>query len=132
MNILDENLVAVTPDGWELVAQQCKSCGHIAFPRKKVCPECFGDDLDRKVLSKTGILHTFARTYLGMPKIGLPYDIGFVDLPEKIRLFGLIKSDSDVPLEVGQSMDIVFSKLWQDESGDDVFCYAFQPQTGEV
>ena len=127
MKVLDANLLSETPDGWVLLAQKCRSCGKVAFPRKRVCPECFGEDLEDQALSRSGTLHTWARTYLGVPRIGLPYVIGFVDLPEKIRLFGLILAGEDEELTVGQSMDIVFDTLWQDESGEDVFCYKFKP-----
>ncbi len=127
MKVLDANLISRSVDGWALIAQQCRSCGKLAYPKKRVCPECFGEDLAEHKLSRTGTLHTFARTYLGVPRIGLPYVIGFVDLPEKIRLFGLVVAGEDDELTVGQTVDIVFGKLWQDASGEDVFCYKFQP-----
>lgn len=128
MKVLDTNLLSETPEGWVLMAQKCRDCGKIAFPRKRVCPECFGEDLADQPLSRTGTLHTYARTYLGVPRIGLPYAIGFVDLPEKIRLYGLILAGGEDELKVGQTMDIVMSKLWRDENGDDVFSYKFKPR----
>lgn len=130
MKILDTNLLSETAEGWALVAQECRACGKIAYPRKRVCPECFGEDLVDRPLSRSGTLHTYATTYLGVPRIGLPYVIGFVDVPEKIRLFGLIIADSDASLAVGQRMDIVVSKLFQDETGEDVFGYKFRPAAG--
>lgn len=127
MKLLDANLMSQTPDGWVLMAQRCRECGKLAFPRKRVCPECFGEDLADQPLSRSGKLHTWARSYLGVPRIGLPYTIGFVDLPEKIRLFSLIDAGEDAGLTVGQSMDIVFGALWQDDNGEDVWGYRFRP-----
>ena len=132
MKLLDTNLLSETPEGWVLMAQKCGECGKIAYPRKRVCPECFGEDLANLPLSATGTLHTYARTYLGVPRIGLPYVIGFVDLPERIRLFGLIIAGEDDDISIGQRMDIVFGKLWQDENGEEVFCYKFQPAVEEA
>lgn len=127
MKLLDANLMSETPDGWVLMAQKCVDCGRVAFPRKRVCPECFGENLADQALSGRGTLHTWARTELGVPRIGLPYLIGFVDLPEKIRVFGLIDAGEGENLTIGQTMDIVFDTLWRDKSGEEVFCYQFRP-----
>lgn len=127
MKILDANLLSEAPDGWVLMAQKCRSCGKVAYPRKSVCPECFGDDLVDQPLSKSGTLHTYARTSLGISRLKAPYTIGFVDLPEKIRVFSLLVVDADETLTIGQSMEMLVGPLWQDEHGEDVFCYKFRP-----
>jgi uncharacterized OB-fold protein len=73
------------------------------------------------------MLHTYARTHLGVPRLGLPYTIGFVDVPEGIRLFGLILLADGEAIEIGQRMNIVIDTLWTDPSGEQVLCYKFRP-----
>jgi len=132
MKLLDANLLSETSDGWVLMAQKCGNCGKIAFPRKRVCPDCFGEELSEYPLSRTGNLHTFARTYLGISRLEAPYDIGFVDLPEKIRVFTLIKNNEEQPLKIGQEMEMLVEKFWTDDAGEDIYCYKFQPSVTRV
>lgn len=130
MKLLDPNLFKETEEGLALVGQKCRTCGKIAFPKKRVCPECFSDDLEDKLLSKTGTLHTFTCTYLGVPHLNPPYIIGFVDLPEKIRLLSLIIDCEpwEEVLQVDMPMEMVIDKLMEDEQGEDVYCYKFRPK----
>ena len=112
-----------------LVGQKCRHCGHISYPRKRVCPECFSEELDEHLLSRRGTLHTFCCTYLGVPHLEGPYVNGYVDLPEKIRLFSLI-TDCDPEgkdLRCDMPVETVVDTLMKDESGDDVYTYKFRP-----
>lgn len=132
MRVLDSNLIRVTDAGWDLVGQKCAHCGKIAFPRKRVCPECFGEQLDEHILSRHGTLHTYTCTHLGPPGMPSPYLLGFLDLPEGIKLMGQIITDTpwEQALEVGMPMDIVMDVLRQDASGEDIHCYKFRPARG--
>ena len=54
---------------------------------------------------------------------------GYVDLPEKIRLFSLI-TDCDPEgkdLRCDMPVETVVDTLMKDESGDDVYTYKFRP-----
>ena len=45
-----------TPDGPVLVGSKCKVCGKVFFPQKKVCTQCFRDDvLEIHPLAKRGV-----------------------------------------------------------------------------
>jgi uncharacterized OB-fold protein len=126
MRLLDANLVRETPEGWVLVAQKCRSCGRLAYPKKRFCPQCLGEDLAEQPLSRIGTLHTYTRTYVGPPRLGSPYTVGFVDLPEKIRVFAPIV-EGDTELQVGQTMELVMDVLWREEGGEEVVSYKFRP-----
>ena len=129
MKLLDPNLFKETPEGVALVGQKCRSCGKIAYPRKRICPECFSEDLQDQILSRTGTLHTYTCTYLGAPHLKPPYVIGFVDLPEKIRLLSLITDCEpwEEILKVDMPVEMVIDKLMQDENGEDIYTYKFRP-----
>ena len=127
MKVLDEALIRVGPDGWELLGQKCASCGYVAYPRKRVCPRCFSEDLHEHYLSKRGVLHTFTFTHLGPARFNAPYGMGFVDLPEGIRLLGLIDhpaSECD-SLEVGMEMEVVLGVV-DAANGEQALCYKFR------
>ncbi|MWA03271.1 benzoylsuccinyl-CoA thiolase [Actinomadura sp. LD22] len=112
-----------------LVGQKCRACGKVAFPRKRVCPGCFGESLDDHVLSTTGVLHTFTCTHVGAPHLPSPYLLGFVDVPEGVRLLSLL-TDCDPweeVLRVGMPMEMVMRPLMRDASGEDLYTYKFRP-----
>ncbi len=129
MKFFKPELFRETEDGVFLVGQKCKDCGHIAYPRKRVCPECFSENLEDYLLSRRGILHTYCCTYLGVPHLEGPYVNGYVDLPEKIRLFALITGcdPEGKDLEFDMPVEMVTDVLMQDEDGEDLYTFKFQP-----
>lgn len=132
MRLHDPAMFTETERGPVLVGQSCAACGKIAFPRKRVCPVCFGDQLEDRALSTRGILHTYTCTHIGAPHLPSPYLLGFVDLPEGIRLLSLLVECEpwDEVLKVGMSMDMVLAPLMKDEAtGEDLYTYKFRPTT---
>ncbi len=115
--------------GTVLVGGQCPTCGRIYFPVKRVCPECFGDGQRKVPLSRRGKLHTFAVSYLGPAGIPTPYVIGFVDLPEGIRLFSLITQCEpwEQVLRVDMDVEMVLDTIGRDEAGGEIVGYKFRP-----
>lgn len=129
MKLHDPAMFAETDQGPILAGQRCRDCGKIAFPRKRVCPNCFGEALDTQPLSAIGILHTFTCTHVGAPHLPAPYLLGFVDLPEGVRLLSLL-TDCDPweqVLRVGMPMELVLRPLMRDNSDEDLYTYNFRP-----
>ena len=127
--LLEPNWFQQTPGGLRLVGTQCESCGKISFPKKYVCPECFGDKLKIVPLSKRGTLHTYSVCTMGAPDIEKPYVVSFIDLPEKIRIFSLLTECEpyDTTLKVGMEMEMVIGPIKKDQSGQDIIAYKFRP-----
>jgi uncharacterized OB-fold protein len=125
----DPALYTEAGDGLALIGQRCRDCGKIAFPRKRVCPECFGEHLGGQVLSRTGVLHTFTRTHTGVPHLAKPYVIGLVDVPEGIRLLTLIEDYEpyEEVLRAGLKMEMIIAPLMTDENGTVLHSYKFRP-----
>lgn len=125
----DPHMFTNTGSGLALVAQKCADCGKVSFPRKRVCPACFGERLADHALSATGTLHTYTCTYVGAPHLPSPYVIGFVDLPEGIRLLSLIVDCDpwDEVLQVGMPMAMTIGPLMRDEGGEMLHTYKFKP-----
>ena len=74
-----------------LIGSRCPECRGVSFPARKVCPFCLMDNNQETVrLSDRGRLHTFCVNRQAPAGFTAPYLTGKVDLPEKVRLFGLI------------------------------------------
>ena len=110
-----------------LMGGLCRSCGKYSFPVKPICPQCASDEQDEIPLSRTGRLHAFAVSVMGPADMEKPYIIGFVDLPEKIKLYSLINSKSDEHLKIGMEMEMVIDKIKKDNDGNDLVGYKFRP-----
>lgn len=132
MKLHDPAMFAETDTGPRLVGQCCTACGKIAFPRKRVCPECFGEELDEQLLGRTGTLHTYTRTHVGAPHLPKPYVLGFVDVPEGIRLLSLIVDCDpwDEVLRAGLPMEMTIRPLMPDAEGTPLHTYMFRPAVG--
>lgn len=118
--------------GLSLTGGRCPVCGKIYFPTKQVCPACFAPDLEKVPLSGKGKLHTFARSHMGPSGLPTPYLIGFIDLPEGIKLFSLLTQCDpwDQVLKVGMEMEMVVETIRQDEEGNEIVGYKFRPFKG--
>lgn len=129
MKLHDPAMFAETSGGPALAGQKCRDCGKIAFPRKRVCPACFGENLDEQLLSRTGVLHTFTCTHVGAPHLPSPYLLGFVDVPEGIRLLSLLVDCDpwEEVLQAGMPMEMVLGPLMRDASGEELYTYKFRP-----
>ncbi len=112
-----------------LTGSRCLACDRVYFPPKRVCPDCFDGELKRVPMSTRGRLHTFAVSHMGPADLDKPYIIGFIDLPEGIRVFSLVTGcdPGGRDLRVGVGMEMVIGTLKRDRYGRDVIGYKFRP-----
>ena len=118
-----------TPKGFVLVGSRCETCKKTFFPKKIVCPNCFDSDLKEVPLSRKGRLHTYSVSAMGPPEMKKPYAIGFIDLPEGIRVFSILNGCEpwDEVLKVNMEMEMIISEIKKDESNDPIWSYKFRP-----
>ncbi len=116
-----------------LMGTRCQGCRKISFPKKPVCPVCFEDRLEVVPLSKKGILHTYALSLMGPKEMAKPFVMGFIDLPEGIKLYSIITECDpwDEVLKIGMQMEMVIGKVKTDKSGNEIFSYQFRPCSKE-
>lgn len=116
-------------EGWSLTGGRCAACGKTCFPMKQVCPACFHAGQEKFPISRKGKLHTFARSHMGPSGLPTPYTIGFIDLPEGIKLFSLLTQCDpwDKVLAVGMEMEMVIETIREDEEGNEIVGYKFRP-----
>jgi len=113
-------------EGGRLVGNKCKSCGQIFFPKVQPCLNCFNQELEDVNLSRQGKLYSFTTAYMPASHFQPPYTVGYVNLPEGIRVFAPLKEAEGQPFQVGMTMKLVIEELWQ-EDGRSVVGYKFTP-----
>ena len=116
-------------EGLALIASKCEACDSVFFPEKRVCPKCFEGHLRQVLLSKQGKLHTYALSVMGPAELEKPYMMGFIDLPEGIRLYSLIVDCEpwEEILKIGMDMEMLIGKIKTDQDGNDLMSYMFKP-----
>lgn len=78
----------------ELRGARCERCGTHAYPVPPLCAACRSDRLEPVVLSSEGTLYSFSVIHVGAPGAKVPYTLGYVDLPEDVRVLARIEVGS--------------------------------------
>lgn len=80
-----------------LTTTRCRSCGHMTFPPKPVCPECWKQDVEWVRLSGTGTLYSYTEVSAAPSTFAdeVPYILCLVDLDEGVRCLSRVLADWD-------------------------------------
>lgn len=116
-------------EGISLVGWKCKSCGMVFFPYKSICIRCYGGDVEEFELSKKGKLFTFTIVFIPSKNFRPPYAVGYVELPEGIRIFSQIKDWEKYDLKAEMEMEMIVDTLWENSDGTRIIGYKFKPIT---
>jgi uncharacterized protein len=118
----------------QLIATHCISCNTYYFPNKKSCnnPKCKEKKVEEALLSTKGKLWTY--TLMQYPPAvpfksdaKPPYPVGVVELPEGIRILGLLTDCEYEQLEIGMEMELVIKPLHHDQNGEAMLTWMFKP-----
>jgi uncharacterized OB-fold protein len=123
---LQNILTSLEPGEGRLIASRCADCGRVGFPARPICIFCQGRNTERINLSRRGRLHTFTICRMPVQHIEPPYAIGYVDMPEGVRVFALLSDWEEKDLEVGMEMEMEVTTLYE-EDGKEVIAYKFHP-----
>lgn len=88
------------PDRPVLLGSKCVDCERVHFPQHIHCENCLGETTTHR-LSRTGSLYAFSIIHAGESKFDPPYTVGFVDLPEDIRIFAILDGED---LSIGDEL----------------------------
>jgi uncharacterized OB-fold protein len=136
---IQDGVYTLTDDGPRLLASRCADCSELTFPKQKSCPACTGRESEEVQLSPRGTLWTWTVQNFPPPppytgpqdrEVFVPYGVGYVELPEGIRVEGRLTENDPSRLEIGMDMEIVLEKFIQNEDGDDLMTFAFRPAAG--
>ena len=112
-----------------LLGSKCKSCGEVGLGEVSSCQNCAGEDLVVIPLSQKGKLWTFTVIRNKPPgdfKGKVPMGEGLVELPEGIRVKSPLGGDIE-NLKIGMDLKFKAYPLYQNENGDEVIAFRFDP-----
>lgn len=125
-----EGLFEEVSGRWALMGCRCRKCGKMIYPSKEVCLNCLNDDMERVHLSRTGTLYSFTIVHMPSEHFKHPYAIGWIELPEGVRIFSQIRHWQERSLEIGMDMELDVEDLWE-EGETKVTGYIFRPSSRE-
>ena len=82
-----EGLFEKASGEWTLVGCRCKQCEQVIFPSRALCLNCMGQDMEKVNLSSNGKLYSFTIVHMPSEHFKPPYAIGWIEMPEGIRIF---------------------------------------------
>lgn len=78
-----------------LVAGRCTGCGAVAWPSFDICHACLGDKVEEMTLGDRGTLYAFTEIHIAPSGWQAPYIVGYVDMPEGVRIFTHLDGPND-------------------------------------
>jgi uncharacterized OB-fold protein len=129
-----EGLFTGPPDAPQLVGSRCTRCHEVAFPKQSSCPACTGDSTEEVLLARRGTLWTWTiqrfpppPPYIGETEGFAPYSVGYVELPEGVRVESRLTTADPTRLEIGMEMELVLEKFADGPNGEARMTFAFAP-----
>lgn len=138
---IQEGLFSWPSESPRLLASRCKSCGEVTFPRQEACPSCTARHTEEIQLSPRGRLWTWTIQRFPPPvppyageadrEAFVPFGVGYVELPEGLRVEGRLTEHDPQRLQIGMEMELVVEPFGCDDAGRTLLTFAFRPVPGE-
>ncbi|MEH2498885.1 putative OB-fold protein [Bradyrhizobium sp. AZCC 1678] len=126
-HFISDRLVAVAEDGTpQLITGRCRACGARSFPRADVCTECLSEDVEASRLRSEGTLYSFSVVHQAPKGWNVPYALGYVDLPEGLRVLAHLDA-SFANLRIDGAMKLALGVVGTDPIGAPLSTYTFVP-----
>lgn len=109
-----------------LIGSRCQACGQVLFPAQSVCLNCLSEAVRPVRLSREGALYTYTTVYMASEHFPSPYAVGWIEMPEGLRIFSQIRGWQKQPLKIGMKMRMSIEPLWQD-GDNEVIGFVFRP-----
>ncbi len=113
-----------------LLGSRCRACGAHFFPVRAACSGCLSDDLETVRFSDCGVLYTFSVVHQSTPAFEVPYVLGYVDLPEGVRVMGQIAGCESDDVEIGMELCLSTEPFGSDADGKALLGFRFRPPEG--
>jgi uncharacterized protein len=122
----------------QLIASRCTVCGKHYFPRVVRCtnPDC-GNPVEDALLSNRGTLWSYTVQHYMPPapyhppdddkEAWTPYGVALVELPEGIRVIGMVTQCETKDLKIGMLMEMIVERQYRDQEGNAMLTWKFRP-----
>ena len=116
-----------------LIGSECERCGVITFPRQGSCPRCTSTDVRERLLRRRGTLWSWTIQCFPPksppyavtdPEEFEPYGVGYVELPDEVRVEARLTVADPDALRIGMPMELT---LVPAAGLDDTVTFAFAP-----
>jgi benzoylsuccinyl-CoA thiolase BbsA subunit len=115
-----------------LKGYRCKGCGKIWFPKFTPCPnpDCWSEDMEVIPLSRKGTIYSATDVYIGQPSMReyMPLTMGYVDLPEGIRIFTQLEGETG-SFQCGDEVELITGPIRDNEREEPILSYKFKKVT---
>jgi len=108
----------------QLIGSRCLDCDVRLSPPVSVCPNCAGETLEIEEQPRTGTLYTFTILRVGPPTLFRPFGIGYVDLPNGVRVLAHLKGEG---WKIDQLVVLDFAQVGVDPDGSSIGAIVFRP-----
>lgn len=108
-----------------LIAGYSKESDNYTFPKYLADPVSFSDEIEEKMLSPEGVLHSFTVVRRSMPEFPVPYALALVDFPEGVRVMAQVETDDPEGLIMGEKMGVTVGTVKKTKDGKDVKSFKF-------
>jgi uncharacterized OB-fold protein len=103
--------------GAYLQGGKCANCSHVVLGMRTLCPKCWAENaLVATPVGRTGHLYTRTTIHAMPSGFDQPYAVGYVDLPEGVRVFAHLESGDGSP-EIGDAVELTFAPLRKNKEG---------------
>ena len=114
----------------QLIGSKCPECGEIFFPVNPVCVNCQNDKMNDIKLSRRGKVWSYSTVMLRPPrwyKGQVPFDLGYVELEDGIRIWTRLLGAEAGTFKIGQEVELDFDVLQEDDEGNEILGFCFVP-----
>lgn len=100
----------------------CTNCGLTYYYPRRLCPDCFSDDIEWRAASGTGEVYTYsvASSVNGWPESDLPLIVAYVELDEGPRVLTNVCADPE-SISIGTRVEVTFAETDYDDIAIPVF-----------
>lgn len=127
-----DGLFASGRQGPRLIGTRCAGCGHFYFPAADCRnPECSDRRVERAELSARGKLWSYTIQHYPPPPpfrtdAFKPFAIGLVELPEGLKVLGIMAEENYERLRIGSEVELVLQPMYRNEADEDVVTWMFR------
>ena len=107
--------------------KKCNCCGKISYPVMELCPYCGADDSEVVALSEKGTVYSHSITRPNVGPYKGPFVNGYIDLPEDVRVFGMIHVDDLESVTNGMQVKVETGVVYTEPDGTEVLGYYYVP-----
>lgn len=112
------------PSRYRLEAARCTGCGAVAYPPRRICPGCRGEDFEPVNLSPKGRVIT--STVVHVPPADFlmqaPYAMAIIETPEGARLMTQVVDCDPAAVRPGTEVSLEFRRIRKEDHGG-ILCY---------